>query len=106
MHAFELSLLALIGSLLLAPIAAQTVSVHQTTPDMLEQLSQRESLHFSGKASSDSSPVITVDDTQRFQEIDGFGASLTDSAAWLFAKKLGAEQTDATFKSLFNRKDG
>ena len=51
-------------------------------------------------------PVITVDDAQHFQEIDGFGASLTDAAAWLFAKKLTSAQTDAAFKSLFSRKDG
>ena len=51
-------------------------------------------------------PQITVDDTQRFQEIDGFGASLTDAAAWLFAKKLSPAQTEAAFKSLFSRKDG
>ncbi len=51
-------------------------------------------------------PLITVDDAQRFQEIDGFGASLTDAAAWLFAKKLTPAQTDAAFKSLFARKDG
>ena len=47
-----------------------------------------------------------MDDAQRFQEIDGFGASLTDAAAWLFAKKLTPAQTDATFKMLFSRKDG
>ena len=47
-----------------------------------------------------------MDDAQRFQEIDGFGASLTDAAAWLFAKKLTPAQTDAAFKMLFSRKDG
>ena len=47
-----------------------------------------------------------MDDDQRFQEIDGFGASLTDSAAWLFAKKLTPAQTDEAFKLLFSRKDG
>ena len=31
---------------------------------------------------------------------------MTDSAAWLFAKKLSPAQTDAAFKSLFSRKDG
>ena len=51
-------------------------------------------------------PVITVDDGQRFQTIDGFGASLTDAAAWLFAKKMTPAQTDETFKALFSRKDG
>ena len=86
---------------------AQSVSVYQTTPDLLEALAQRESLHFSTKATpAASAPLITVDDAQRFQEIDGFGASLTDAAAWLLAKKLTPAQTDATFKTLFSRRDG
>jgi glucosylceramidase len=87
--------------------AAQSISVYQTTPDLLEALSKRATLHFSAEAGSDAkAPLITVDDAQRFQEIDGFGASLTDSAAWLFAKKLSPAQTDAAFKALFSRKDG
>ena len=87
--------------------AAQSVSVYQPTPDLLEALSQRATLHFSPNAgTAPTIPVITIDDAQRFQEIDGFGASLTDSAAWLFAKKLSPSQTDAAFKTLFSRKDG
>jgi glucosylceramidase len=85
---------------------AQSVSVYQTTPDLLEALSQRETLHFSAKPSPAAAPLITVDDAQRFQTIDGFGASLTDAAAWLFDKKLTPAQTDAAFKTLFSRKDG
>jgi glucosylceramidase len=74
---------------------------------MLETLSQRETLHFSAKPGPAALvPLITVDDAQRFQQIDGFGASLTDAAAWLFAKKLTPAQTDAAFKSLFSRKEG
>jgi len=87
--------------------SAQSISVYQTTPDLLETMSQLATLHFSSKPADDASgPLITVDDAQRFQEIDGFGASLTDSAAWLFAKKLTPAQTDAAFKTLFSRKDG
>jgi len=86
---------------------AQSVSVYQTTPDLLEAMSHREALHFSARPESVANlPVITVDDAQRFQEIDGFGASLTDSAAWLFAKKLTPAQTNAAFKLLFARKGG
>jgi glucosylceramidase len=84
---------------------AQTIAVYQTTPDLLEALSARQKLHFGAKPVA-ALPAITVDDGQRFQEIDGFGASLTDSAAWLFAKKLTPEQTDAAFKTLFGRRDG
>lgn len=97
-----------LGLILLAAIAsAQSVAVYQTTPDLLEGLSERASLHFSVKAEpASTAPLITVDDAQRFQQIDGFGASLTDSAAWLFAKKLSPAQSDAAFKTLFSRKDG
>ena len=85
---------------------AQSVTVYQTTPDLLQALSHRSTLHFSDKAAPGDVPVIAVDDTQSFQGIDGFGASLTDSAAWLFAKKLSPAETDAAFKKLFSRKDG
>ncbi len=91
-----------------SPVAtAQSVAVFQTTPDLLEALSKRANLHFEkAPDSSPGAPLIAVDDSQRFQEIDGFGASLTDSAAWLFAKKVPAAQTDEAFKSLFSRKGG
>jgi glucosylceramidase len=96
-----LALLAATGA------GAQSISVYQTTPDLLEALSKRAALHFSASGKpSPVAPLIAVDDAQRFQEIDGFGASLTDAAAWLFAKKLSPAQTDAAFKTLFSRKDG
>jgi glucosylceramidase len=98
---------ALLFLVALSGAAAQSVAVYQTTPDLLEALSERASLHFSAVAgNAAAAPIITVDDAQRFQEIDGFGASLTDGAAWLFAKKLAPAQTEATFKTLFSRKDG
>ena len=87
--------------------AAQSIAVYQTTPDLLEGLNKRASLHFARPVAADAAlPTITVDDVQRFQEIDGFGASLTDSAGWLFAKKLSPAEVDRTFRELFGRKDG
>lgn len=94
------------AALLSVVSAAQSVAVYQTTPDLLEALSQREALHFSAKGGPGTLPAITVDDGQKFQQVDGFGASLTDAAAWLIAKKLTPAQTDATFKMLFARKGG
>jgi glucosylceramidase len=86
---------------------AQSISVYQTTPDLLEALTQLHKLKFSSNGNIGlTAPLITVDDSRRFQEIDGFGASLTDAAAWLFARKLAPAQTDAAFKSLFSRKNG
>ena len=84
---------------------AQKIAVYETTPDLKEALTEREPLYLD-KAEFPGVPMITVDDAQRFQEIDGFGASLTDAAAWLFSKKLPADQTAATFRMLFDRKGG
>jgi glucosylceramidase len=96
-----------LNSLAAVGASAQSVAVYQTTPDMLERLSERAKLHFEAKADpAATAPLITVDDAQHFQEIDGFGASLTDSAAWLFAKKLSPAESETAFKTLFSRKDG
>jgi glucosylceramidase len=85
---------------------AQSVAVYQTTPDLAEALSHRETLRFTMGAAVAGTPVITIDDTNRFQEIDGFGASLTDGAAWLFAKKLPPAQFNAAFRMLFAQNGG
>lgn len=45
--------------------------------------------------------TITVDSTRRYQEITGFGASLTDSSAWLIGTKLDQAQRDAVMRDLF-----
>jgi glucosylceramidase len=101
--AIFLSCLAL--SFATGAVHAQTISVYQTTPDLLEALSERATLHFSANSDKAATePIITVDDAQRFQEIDGFGASLTDSAAWLFAKKSHAGQDRRGVQTLFSRR--
>jgi glucosylceramidase len=46
--------------------------------------------------------TITIDETSRFQARDGFGASLTDSSAWLIANKLDLAARRALFRSLFD----
>jgi glucosylceramidase len=53
-------------------------------------------------------PVLTihVDATRGYQAMEGFGASLTESSAWLLQKKLTAEQRRATLQMLFDREHG
>jgi glucosylceramidase len=46
--------------------------------------------------------VITIDAAQTYQQIDGFGASLTDSSAWLFAYAMDASQKQAALTELFD----
>src|SRR6266852_4508083 len=50
--------------------------------------------------------TIEVDDSVKYQQIDGFGASLTDSSAWLISKKLSAQQRHELLQMLFDPKKG
>ena len=77
------------------------VSVWITTADHTRALAPSPPARFAGQASA--RPQIVVDDTQRFQEIVGFGASLTDSSAWLIQHTLDARQRDALLEELFGR---
>ena len=81
--------------------APADVSVWITTPAHTRALAPSAPARFAGRASAE--PQIVVDDTQRFQEIVGFGASLTDSSAWLIQHTLDARQRDALLKELFGR---
>lgn len=51
-------------------------------------------------------PSITIDTTTTFQEIEGFGAALTGSSAYLINRKMSASQRSSLLKSLFNATDG
>jgi len=90
-----------------ATIPAQKIEAWQTTPDLLESLTPLHELRFrSPRKRAPKAPLVQVNPSKQYQQIDGFGASLTDAAAYLFAKKLSPEQTDATFQDLFSRQLG
>ena len=55
---------------------------------------------------STSLPVITIDSTQLMQEIEGFGAALTGSSAYLMNKKLSAADRNALLNDLFDLESG
>jgi O-glycosyl hydrolase len=48
-----------------------------------------------------SGPAITVDTRRQYQQITGFGASFTDSSAWLVGTRLDGEQREAVMRDLF-----
>jgi glucosylceramidase len=59
-----------------------------------------------GTGGSQNSPVIAVTETTQYQVIDGFGASLTDSAAWVIWNDLDAAQRTALMQQLFSPTNG
>lgn len=74
-----------------------------TTVDRAELLHQRAPVEFS-KGTSDLTTIV-VDPTQRFQTMDGFGASITDSSAALLAE-LPKTARDQTMRKLFDPRTG
>lgn len=67
-------------------------------------LQERAALHF-GK---ERAPALTirVNDGVKYQTIDGFGASLTDSSAWLLWNKLSETKRKDALRLLFDPKTG
>ena len=77
------------------------VQVVETTSDVSLLLQSRPSVLFSS-GGDPTGPVVTVNDSVKYQQMDGFGASLTDSSAWLVAHKLNSAQRDNLWGSLFS----
>jgi glucosylceramidase len=70
-----------------------------TTPDRVNLVApQASSPHFSPEGGQ--LPVLTVDDLQHFQTMDGFGFALTGGSAQLLMR-MGAAQRTALLKELF-----
>ena len=82
-----------------------SVQIFETTGDQSKLLEQQPSLTFVGGTVS-SGNVINVDPSKRYQVIDGFGASLSDSSAWLIWNKLNATQQISLMNQFFSRQDG
>ena len=83
--------------------AAPTAHVWQTTPDGATKMSDRGSVAFH-RGDSDAL-TISLDPSRRYQTMEGFGASITDSSAHVLAR-LDKRTRDATMRSLFSREDG
>jgi glucosylceramidase len=88
------------AALLLTSAVGQTVNVVQTNPDQSALLSPHPSLTFAPGAGN--TLAINVDDTIRYQTLEGVGASFTDSAAWLVWEKLTPAQRSQLMQDLFS----
>ncbi|MBI3346141.1 MAG: glycosyl hydrolase [Burkholderiales bacterium] len=83
-----------------APVpTGTTAEVWLTTPDQSALLTPQTALPlYTGVAAG---ATITVDATQKFQQMVGFGASLTDAAAYVIQHDMSAAQRDALLADLF-----
>src|SRR5262249_51253559 len=78
---------------MVADSKAQSVNVWLTTDNQKTKLRQQQSISFSAGSNSGANTIF-VDEPQTFQTIEGFGASFTDSAAFLLSQKLQPSQLD------------
>ena len=97
----------LLGGLIAAEpahAATEPVNVWLTTGDRSQLLQAQPSLQFG--ADRRDGLVIDVNEQHRYQEMDGFGAAMTDSSAWLIANAMTAAQRDELMRRLFSASDG
>jgi len=80
------------------------IQVFESSEDKRESLAEKPALAFR----TDRAPALTIfaNDTVKYQEIDGFGASLTESSAWLLKRKLTDAQRSEALRMLFDRQKG
>ncbi|HEY9487453.1 MAG TPA: glycoside hydrolase family 30 beta sandwich domain-containing protein [Chryseosolibacter sp.] len=73
-----------------------------TTGDQSRLLSKQPDIAITEVVTDNSGPVITIDPTEKLQEIEGFGAALTGSSAYLINKKMSAGQRLSLIENLFD----
>lgn len=76
------------------------IEVIESSEELHETLQEKPALTF-GSARTPNL-TITVNDAVTYQQIDGFGASLTDSSAWLLWNKLTEAQRKEAMQMLFS----
>jgi glucosylceramidase len=85
-----------------ATAAGETVSVWVTTPDQSKLLAQQANINF-GSNSGSNPLTIKVNPNIKYQTMDGWGASFTDSSAWLV---YNSPQRNQIMNDLFNTTTG
>jgi glucosylceramidase len=84
--------------------SAARIEVVESSDELHESLLEKPALHFGAVRSP--ALTITVDDTKKYQQMDGFGASLTDSSGWLLSHKLTDQQRKEALEKLFSPTKG
>ena len=100
-----IGLLALVLMAGAAGVQAQSVNVWLTTDNQKTKLKQMAPVAFKSGVTP-SINTIFIDDTQAYQTIEGFGASFTDSAAYLLNEKVRPSQLPSVMTSLFDHANG
>jgi len=85
----------------LAPASAQSVSAWLTTHDQTQTLQPQAPVTFS-TGGGGTNPIV-VDETQIYQQIEGFGAAFTDTTGFNLNESATASQRNMAMTNLFTR---
>jgi len=86
---------------ILSGAAGADVAAVLTTPDRTRKMDPQAGFTFT--VGTGNTNVIVVDESQAYQVIEGFGASFTDSAAYLLNQVASTTNRDAVMNNLFTR---
>ncbi len=81
----------------------QAVSQVVTSADLANLMKSGVALGFASGSASTALPTVVVDESQTYQQVEGFGASMTDSAAYLLNQVAPTSTRDAAMSNLFSR---
>lgn len=81
------------------------VDVWLSTIDQSKLLEKQQSIKFT-PTKGESKYTINIDETKTYQQMDGFGASFTDTSAWLVYNKLSESGRKELMTKLFDRNNG
>lgn len=87
------------------PVVPGKVVVYLTSGDKIHLFEKGNDLT-TGGSSSAQFPSVSLDTSFRFQEIEGYGAALTGSSAYLLNHKMDAGSRQAILKDLFDPSEG
>lgn len=94
---------ALLGALAFGAAAAERVQVWVTTGDRSKLLARGADVRLGPARKAQA--VIEIDPSRRFQEIQGFGASITDASAYLI-QGMDPARREGLMRELFGRDPG
>ena len=103
---FLAGLVALAALAFAQPSPTPTVGVWLTTASAEQKLARQPDLRLEAGQGPPKRPAVVVDGGRAYQAMEGFGASLTESSAYLLNRKLAPAQRDEVLKKLFDPQEG
>lgn len=82
-------------------VKSQNIELWRSEPRNNIWLQRQADLTFSTSSTGTAAYTINIVDTNRYQQMDGFGGSLTDASCWLFHYRLSASKRAEVLGNLF-----